>query len=149
MGLVYELVCMLTFQKYFGSTGDEMSRRAGKGWRTCSSKNFVHPIITILEDNLEYGEYQKREKYYIQNFECVNKKGIYTDEEIIERKKMIKKRHYQKHIETFKLKSKEKIKCNNCGKIVNKPNIRRHEKTNKCMSYNVVILAPLLTENSD
>jgi hypothetical protein len=50
-----------------------------------------------------------------------------------------KKEYYQNNRDEILEKSKEKITCNICGCEINKYHLKEHQRTKKCMNYNVTI----------
>lgn len=142
MGLVYDQICSETGLRYFGITTQTMKERIWKGWKKCTCKNFIKPIITILEDNIDDDKLIDRENWYIQNNECVNLQGKYKNmtkkEYRIINKDIIKERNKQYYLDNIKSiseKMKHKITCDNCGSIIRKDGIYNHKKTKKCLNY--------------
>jgi len=84
-GKIYKLVCNSTGLVYFGSTQNTLSRRKsahkanyknGKKYTTAfkimEGDNYDIILVEELEiDNIE--QLRMRERYYIENFDCVNK----------------------------------------------------------------------------
>ena len=68
---VYKKTCE-TGKVYFGSTGNDIQIREKKGHYNCSCKDFINPVMEVLEyiddPKLRY----ERELYYINTFDCVN-----------------------------------------------------------------------------
>jgi hypothetical protein len=117
--------------------------------------------IVLLEDYPCQNEIElkTRERFYIENNDCVNKiipnrtikehkKQYYQlNREIIlekdkkrrqeNREKISEKRrqHYHENKELFSELRKEKISCEFCGSIIRKQHIRRHQRSQKCLSY--------------
>ena len=72
---IYKKICSETGRVYFGSTKNNIKVRENKGHYNCTCKDFINPIIVVIEDasNLTKKERLKRERYYIENFSCVNR----------------------------------------------------------------------------
>jgi len=162
-GKIYKLICSETLNIYYGSTIQPLKRRLKNHkleTNSCESKNFVEPIIELVEDyacNNEL-ELRKREQYYIDNNECINKIRAYrTEEQRIKQKKECDKEYNEKHKERLTKQKKEyreknKEKKNEtdrkyyldnkqkiaermkekikceCGMEITRPNLIRHKK---------------------
>ena len=82
-GKIYKIVNNVNDKKYFGSTCQSLSKRIGdhrNKHSKCMSKNLEVDLkyckIILVEKypcECKY-ELEKRERFYIENFECVNKK---------------------------------------------------------------------------
>ena len=129
---VYKLTCE-TGKIYYGATGNTIEQRKSKGHYHCSCKDFINPKIELVEtvDNLD--NLYEREKYYIQNFECVNINGSIIDQAEYHK---IKSAEYRKR---YPERAKESIRkgllpfnCPDCGKQTSKKHIRRHQRSNLC-----------------
>jgi len=93
-GKIYRLVCSETLNIYYGSTIQKLNIRLYKHrckCNNCESRFFVNPIIELVEDYPcnNSRELEKREQYFIDNYECVNINKSYISEE--DRKEYIKK----------------------------------------------------------
>ena len=169
-GRVYKIYCNETGECYYGSSEQTLSRRLSQHKKSCKKwkegiqkscetsfriierGNFT---ISLLEENdFENKDYMKaREGYYIENFECVNKrvegrtKKEYR-EATKEHKKEYDKKNYKDNKEQKIKKSKEyreankeqlaeqmkqKITCE-CGCIISRRNIAPHRKSKKHLS---------------
>ena len=85
---VYKLTCAETGKIYYGSTGNNMKRRKGSGWTSCECKNFINPILEVL-DNIENKEERLlKENDYIINNECVNKKRAGKQDKVKQNKEI-------------------------------------------------------------
>ena len=162
-GKIYKIICNITGNIYIGSTINDLSVRLAK--HKCDS----HSSKEILENNdyqilliEEYPCKSKeellwRERYWIENNNCVNvKKPIITEEELMEKKRKIAKEQYlkrpieykeykKKYDKEYREKNNEKKKENNkeyyeknkeeiiceCGCITTKFNKSRHIKSLK------------------
>ena len=71
---IYKKTCSETNKVYYGSTSNNLSIRKSKGHYHCACKDFINPIMEIIEDvsHMTKDERLLRENYYILNFECVN-----------------------------------------------------------------------------
>jgi len=150
-GKIYKLICCETLDIYIGSTIMNLNERI-KGHRrnnnNCESKNFVEPLIELIEDypcNNKL-ELRQREQYHIDNNECVNKYRTYRTEEQIkeeckernrkwlevnrEKKKEKSKQYYYDNIE----KMNEKFKCE-CGVNYTYQHKKRHERSKKHLDF--------------
>ena len=150
---VYKITCD-TGKIYYGSTKSSLERRKGRGYITCSCKDFINPKIELVEkvDNLD--NLYERELYYIRNYECVNISGKLTIEqykenqrkyaaekrknnliEIREYEKMKARERREKYPEIYKENIKKvllPINCPNCGKQTSKNHLARHQRTHLC-----------------
>ena len=131
---VYKLTCSETNKVYYGATKNTPEHRKSRGHYKCTCKDFVNPTIEIVEKCNSIEEMYEREKYFIQNFDCVNRNGKIID----------KKAREQFYAQQYRLKNPEKIKqinkeqlepveCDICGKLTSKKHIARHKKSQKCL----------------
>ncbi len=164
---IYKIVCNVTGKIYYGSTTEPtLARRLVKhrcnfqSWKNGTS-NYMSSFL-IIENN-DYNiilvekypcedkmELLKRERFYIDNNECVNiviptqtmneyrKKydKIYrakNHEKILEYEKMYRAKNYEK-IKNSNYKCCEKHECI-CGGIYINKNKIKHEKTKKHLNY--------------
>ena len=146
-GKIYKLICTETLDLYIGSTIETLKERLRKHrgkCNGCKSKNFIDPVIELIEDYPcnNKRELEKREQYYIDNNECVNLKNSYTSKE--ERKEYDKKyskeyypKYYLENKDDYNKKRKEKFKCE-CGSIYRKSDKARHERTKKHLDFKPV-----------
>lgn len=134
---------------YFGSTCNDLRKRffchkskalSGKG--NSSKKLFENEGAKIIlvekfpcNDKMEL---LKRERYYIENFNCVNKevpsrtKKEYDYDYYIKNTEIIKdkkRKHWEKTKDIKNEKRREKITCLICNKTFNKSSKAFHEKT--------------------
>ena len=77
-GKIYKLICSETQKIYIGSTCSTLVKRLHqhkRKYNNCMSKTFIEPQIFLIEDfPCERKEQLTgRERYYIENFDCVNK----------------------------------------------------------------------------
>ena len=166
-GKVYRIVCRKTGRQYIGSTCKKLlSQRLAchvcdfNKWKK-GEFNFI-TSFTILEENDYYielvelvpcssnDELKVRERFHIQNIECVNnnvplrtKKEYYQDNKEHLSKKMQEyreknfekaKEYRQQHKEEISEKAKETFECL-CGSIICKGGKAKHEKTIKHQNY--------------
>tara|TARA_E500000318_G_scaffold105612_1_gene112691 strand:+ start:362 stop:907 length:546 start_codon:yes stop_codon:yes gene_type:complete len=171
-GKIYKIVCNETGKVYYGSTIKKLKYRINNhiNERTCESKqiinrnNYYYELIENYSCNNEY-ELKSRERWYIENNDCINKViPIRTKEEIKEyqkkwyednkekvndrkrnwyekNKEKILEYHkelYHKNKEKINEKMKEKILCDICGSIVSRRNLKRHQLQKKCLIRKVV-----------
>jgi len=80
---------------------------------------------------------EQRKQYYQDNREKIleQKKQYHQDnrEKILEQQKQ----YYQDNCEKILEYQKQKIKCERCGSISVKCSIKRHQRSQKCLNYNV------------
>ena len=155
-GRIYQLTCNITGQKYIGSTTQKLCRRLTghvtdyKRGRIMSSGKIIangnYSIILIEEvdcDNKE--QLLKRERFYIESIECINKQiPTRTDAEYYldnkdkiqeyrtanrDQIKQRKHNYYMSNLDTIKGKKAIKTSCPICTKIMRKYSIKRHLKT--------------------
>jgi uncharacterized membrane protein YheB (UPF0754 family) len=183
-GKIYKIVCRKTGKQYIGSTCKRLlsERLAGhncdfKSWKK-GDRNFVSSF-SVIEENDYYIELVElvpcsskdellvRERFHIENNECVNKQvPLRTEKEWKEdNKKQIaeyKKKYNQEHVKEINEKNKKyyeehkeqkkeyyevnkkKFNCPCGGKYIFK-NTRNHEKTIKHQNY----LKEILGENAE
>lgn len=137
MAIVYCIVCNITGEKYYGSTIRPLEHRLAKHKRCldCASKQ----IISRGDfDIYKLSEYETREEakikedWYIRNKECINKNRVkITDKE----KKEYRKEYYEKNIEKMQEYNRKKIECEYCGFIRSKKDLKRHQKSKSCLTY--------------
>ena len=164
MGVVYMRTCESGLV-YYGSTTTSLKERRWQGWSSCSCKDFINPILEVLEQ-IDNDKLIEREMWYIQNNTCVNQLGKYLHLTRSEYKaqwcennkdtrkeqraqhyqdnknkiKETKAQYYQDNKDKISEKKKIKINCDRCGSLVRKSEIVRHHKSNKCISKS----APLM-----
>jgi len=151
-GKIYRLACTSTLDIYYGSTIQTLNDRLidhRKSSNSCESKNFVDPVIELIEDYPcnNKRELEKKEQYYIDNNECINKiKSYVSEEDRIENNKKYCKKYHQDNREKqnekrkkYREENKEKIKeyarqynqekvvCE-CGAEITKINLSKHKR---------------------
>ena len=155
-GKIYKIVCNETGEIYYGSTIKKYlsNRIAHHRVKNCCSRqiinrnNYYYELIEDYSCNNKK-ELETRERWYIENNECINKlipirtkeeikeyhKEYYQQnkEQIKEKKKQYLKDYYQENKEKLLEKRKEKITCDVCGAIVRIDGIREHQRTKKCL----------------
>jgi hypothetical protein len=87
---------------------------------TLNKKRACRNLTEYRYDNREMIK-KKNDEYYAKNKETMNKKTA---------------EYRFKNKETLAIKRKEKMKCINCGCMINRNNISTHMKSNKCISHN-------------
>ena len=167
-GKIYKLTDNTNGNIYYGSTYLPLEIRLGN--HNAKFKQFIKNqdhwrqsfrilinndyIIEKIEDYPcnSQRELEKREDYYINNFNCINKKRAYiTEEQYKESRKNYNKKNklenndiYKKQLLTWKrlaeknTKKKEeveRIKCPNCNKILRIDSLSRHKRTKYCLNY--------------
>ena len=146
-GKIYMIKCNDTDETYYGSTVTRLSQRKSVH-KNNSIKTSASPIIDrnnwtieLIEDypcnNLH--ELLTRERYYIDNNECVNKCcPLKTTPEKIENRRITEKIYRDKnkneinkyHNDYYKEKGSVKYECK-CGSIICHAKKAQHEKTIK------------------
>jgi len=119
MPITYCIVCNITGEKYYGSSKQTLEQRLSK--HKCKSNTSYSKQIIVRNDYDIYklGEYdtieeaEMKEKWYIDNKECINKHRVrLTDEERkeynIKNSKEYREKNREKIIEKYK-KNKDKI----------------------------------------
>jgi len=135
-GKIYKLVCSETGDVYYGSTIRTLKYRLNNHRcksNDCESKYFVDPVIELIEDYPcnNKRKLEKREQYYIDNNDCVNKlKSYITKEQLIE----YKKKYREDNKEKLNQKKREKFECK-CGGKYTKSNQSIHERTQKHINF--------------
>tara|TARA_R110000803_G_scaffold33156_1_gene72712 strand:+ start:285 stop:860 length:576 start_codon:yes stop_codon:yes gene_type:complete len=78
---------------------------------------------------------EKRKQYNIDNKERIKKHN--KQYRIDNRDSIIKKRkqNYENNKHSILENNRVKIKCDRCGSTINKVSLKRHQRTNKCMTY--------------
>lgn len=145
VGIVYKLTCSETGNIYFGSTIRPLNQRLWKHKahdNTCVSRDFINPIIEKLCD-VEYlendkTELLKKEREYIENYECVNKViPLRTRNEYYHYRKSLDPQYGLKEYCKVKGKiynDKTRIFCE-CGGHYVKRNKKKHLMTTKHTEY--------------
>jgi len=160
-GKIYKIVCNETGETYYGSTIQKLKYRISrhKNRKTSESKHIINRnnYYYVLIENYSCNnkkELETRERYYIENNDCINKIiPTRTKEEYVEdnkeKMKEYQKTHYKQNKENIKEqkkeyyhqnkekineKLKEKISCPICDSIVRKADLKRHQRTDKCLS---------------
>jgi len=161
-GKIYKIVNDKNNMTYFGSTTQQLSKRMAKhrslfnklgGCNTYDKfgniKDCKIYLIELYPSNTKE-ELLKRERYYIENFDCINsqipgrtRKEYYSMNNTkikikdkkrykIEKEMRIKNacNYYKKNKQEIQKYKKEKIKCE-CGKLVQRTQKARHEKSKK------------------
>jgi hypothetical protein len=174
---IYKIYCNITGETYYGSTVQPLHKRVGAHkanfdrWKN-GKTNYVKSYDIIERGDYDYSlvenypcdskeQLHSRERYWIENFECVNKcipgrtKKEYRDvnkEKIAEQNKEYREQNKGK-IKEYREQNKEKIKeyreqnkekieerrkqkivCE-CGSEVRKDSMHRHLKTKKHIAW--------------
>ena len=125
MAITYCIVCNITGEKYYGSTINSLEKRLREHKcksNSCCSKQIIlrgdYDIYPLHEYETEL-EAKMKEKWYVDNKECINKQRVYLTEE--ERKQYRKERYenikYSKEYRENKKKNKKQYRENNKEKI--------------------------------
>ena len=156
MPITYCIVCNITGEKYYGSTKKTLEKRMyfHTNILDCCSKQIIlrgdYDFYQLAEyETIE--EAEMKEDWYIDNKKCINERRVrLTDEE---RTKYIKKKsknyyynnkeviiekrkeYYQGKKDYINEKGKETIECEFCKCIRVKRELKRHQKSKKCLEY--------------
>ena len=123
MAITYCLVCNITGEKYYGSSKHTLEQRMNQHkWKsnTCCSRHIIlrgdYDIYQLAEyETIE--EAEMKEDWYIDNKECINKQRVrLTDEE---------RTQYRR----------KKIECEFCKFIGYKRELKRHQRSKRCLKY--------------
>lgn len=131
---VYKLTCSETNKVYYGATKNTPEQRKSKGHNKCTCKDFVNPTIEIVEKCNSIEEMYEREKYFIQNFDCVNRMGKIIDKKA--RATELNQGYRLNNPEKYKQYSKERgepVECDICGRLTSLKHIARHKKSHLCI----------------
>jgi hypothetical protein len=179
LGKIYKIVCNVTGQVYYGSTCEptlarRLAKHAGNFKRWSEGKKESHLTSFCILENNNYQivlvekcpcndkmELQQRERFYIENNECVNKvipnrteeeKNIYqkqyyenNKDNLIDcmkkyqqdnKEKIVKqqKQYYKDNKNEILKKMSVKFKCE-CDSFVRISDKARHEKSQKHQNY--------------
>ena len=147
MAIVYCIVCNITGEKYYGSTKQTLSQRLQNHKKLdCTSKQIISRgdyDIYKLSEYQTREEALQREDWYIRNKECVNQMRVKVtyeerkeyekeyNEKNREKRKENSKEYYEKNIEE----RNKKVECEYCGIIGFKRHLKRHQRTQVCLTY--------------
>lgn len=160
---IYKIYDNTNGNVYYGSTIQPLSNRLASHRKDYKrylegKTNYITSMEIIKNGNycislVEKFEYENKEelstkeRYYIENNECVNKVipgrtikewGQDNKEKIAERQKQYRednKEYFKQYYEANKEKINEKITCPICGSLVSKRNLSTHQKSKKCQSH--------------
>jgi hypothetical protein len=150
---------------YYGSTEQTLNQRLSE--HKCDYRRYLkgemHYLtsfdiidtddynIELVEEVEDLEELTKREQFYLDNYDCVNKSTAYrSKEDQIELAKATRKiasqtEHYKlrkkredanyrkKYDEKIKAFKNKKIECPNCKKLISRSNLNRHKKSSMCI----------------
>ena len=146
-GKIYKIYSKTLDNCYYGSTTMTLKKRL-----TAHKSKFKNGKYCKSRDVLKYNDYEiilvelfpcknkkqldRREGYYQRNFKCINTQiaGRTQKEWVQDHKEERKKYHKQYYQDHSKEKLKVKMTCE-CGSVVRKDNVRRHNKTKKHLKY--------------
>jgi hypothetical protein len=131
-GKIYKIVCNETGEIYYGSTiqkylSSRMNEHRCK--KNCVSRqildrnNYYYELVENYSCNNVY-ELRLREKWYMLNNDCINK-NIPT---------RISKEWKEDNKDKLIEQRRQDITCDKCGCIVKRYEIKRHQRTKKCLS---------------
>jgi len=161
---IYKITCNITGLTYYGSTVNHISKRISQhrtkfkaGNLKCSSRQVLvggdYDYSLVEEFSCENkDQLHKRERFYIENNDCVNKqipgrtrtfKEYYKQNK--DRVKAKNKEYYKKNKDKFleyrvqnkdKISAKSKIKVTcECGSVIANGTLARHKKSKKHQAY--------------
>ena len=164
IGIVYKIKCNITNEVYYGSTKQRLKDRiwTHKSPSACRSYLIVKRgdwEIEILETFDNELEMKQREKYYINNFTCINKNNVLrTHEDLIEyhrryrehnkdkvkeyqkrymeNNKEKKKLYYETNKERILSRGSEPVECECGGRYVLKHK-QKHLRTKKHTAFSL------------
>jgi predicted GIY-YIG superfamily endonuclease len=117
---------------YYGKTKRPQTRKYQHdgGHGACTSKKLYKnggcvdmKILDIFDDE---DLALVREKFYINNYDCVNKNDKGVPKRILSREKQDENNR----------RLSEKIKCDNCGTQSTRRHLSQHKQSNKCKTFN-------------
>ena len=143
-GKIYKIINSVNDKCYVGSTISTLNRRLiehkcySKKARTATSKILIdedpdNVSIQLIElyPCLTKKELLLRERYWLENMECVNKqRPIITREEKIQEKNDYNRNSYQNNIEARIAYSKQRIQCSHCPMEYNRGHKNQHYRRN-------------------
>lgn len=127
-GKIYSIKCNITGQVYYGSTIQTIERRMEQhlnifkmyvngipvsymtSFKVLTGNNYTFELVENYPCNSKE-DLEKREKFYIENYDCVNKVIPSTTcslEELKERRKIANAKYYQNRRETLNIKTEIK-----------------------------------------
>jgi len=123
---------------YYGSTINPLNRRLGKhkANSNCETKHMDknNMVIELVEEVEDKQQLLWRERYYMENNECINKhRPVITEEERKEWISNTKKEYYIKNKEQIKQQHQQPYYCV-CGSVIRYSNKAAHLKTKKHLS---------------
>jgi hypothetical protein len=131
---------------YIGSTCDYSKRKYSHHYNTnnTASNKLLKPLQfeKIRTDNYNLIKTMLLlEQYYIDIYKCVNKQRAYHNKFTLRKYKSEYDKYYlQKNKEELHLKRNVKIHCSYCKCLINKSNIKAHQKTPKCLKLRLIII---------
>jgi len=138
---IYKITDLDTGRVYIGSTKYGINQRLAKHkyeikiGKGCSCRDFNWQNVEVEELEVVEVDHLEREKYHIQNNDCVNEQSpIRTEEELKEYSKEWYENNKEHRKEYKKKYRKVKITCE-CGSIVTQGNLATHRRTNKHQEF--------------
>jgi hypothetical protein len=147
---IYRIVSNVCDLVYYGSSCETLSKRLAQHRRSYNSYlkgkgNYTASFEIIEKGNYEIilvencpcnskEELKSRERFYIENNNCVNK---YIPGRTLEETREKVKEYYQENREKILKQKSEKICCEICGSKIRKPDIKRHQRTLKCLNPSI------------
>ena len=128
---------------YYGSTTQKLNRRLTNHRRALSSTSNIlingNEEIILIQTKIYNDKYElwNREKWFIQNFKCINKQiPNPTNEEKLYKQRLTRKKnkkdkkYYEKHKENIHSNNRRRVICPSCLKNLSYDWYRKHYK--KC-----------------
>ena len=121
---------------YYGSTTSSLTNRLGKhkcpsSKTNCNLLNKEKMTIELVEAVEDEEQLKWRERYYIENNECVNKYlPIYTDEERKQNAIISRREYYERNKKTFQQNAIKPYQCE-CGSVITWGHRHNHFKSKK------------------
>lgn len=148
-GKIYLLSCNVTGNVYVGSTTTDLQQRlqchkapSSRLSSMCILENNDYTITLLQKYPCETKlDLLKREQFFIDNIDCVNKNKAYATEADHKKKKQ---EYIEAHIDVIREQRKvngkrffdkwkgQKQQCNLCGNEVSYGKMKRHQASNRC-----------------
>jgi hypothetical protein len=155
-GKIYRIVCNITGEQYYGSTKEKyLSRRLSRHKRNadefdrgtkegkCASYDIIKRgdfqivLVETYPCDTKY-ELESRERYYIENNNCVNKTvpTRTVQEYLNDNKEIIRKKHKEYRERNKEIRAEKRNKrviCEKCGKESSHVHLKRHQAGKNCI----------------
>jgi len=118
VGTINKGIAGRTYKEWYEVNKEKIAERKKK--YSENNKEIIAEKKKIYRENNKEKIAEQEKKYRENNKEKLVKKG---------------KKYYENNKEILAEKRKEKVKCDNCGSIVNRGGLLDHKRTKKCMEY--------------